>query len=192
MVEMRVKCMNYKIKLKSNDKSNKKILKVTSDEKKNLVKKYKNIVFLENVIGTPYLCYKIIKSNIIKEDTIICFGKIKFNNSNNGKYSKKYNNIFVLITLEKLKKIYNKFLEIYGDEYIKDYLNIIKILNYTYAIQYDEIRNEVTFLSSILLRKYKSSFIISENNDVIFLDDISKIMYIHETSNFNLERFAIA
>lgn len=192
MVKMRVKCMNYKIKLKSNDKSNKKILKVTSDEKKNLVKKYKNIVFLENVIGTPYLCYKIIKSNIIKEDTIICFGKIKFNNSNNGKYSKKYNNIFVLITLEKLKKIYNKFLEIYGDEYIKDYLNIIKILNYTYAIQYDEIRNEVTFLSSILLRKYKSSFIISENNDVIFLDDISKIMYIHETSNFNLERFAIA
>lgn len=192
MVKMRVKCMNYKIKLKSNDKSNKKILKVTSDEKKNLVKKYKNIVFLENVIGTPYLCYKIIKSNIIKEDTIICFGKIKFNNSNDGKYSKKYNNIFVLITLEKLKKIYNKFLEIYGDEYIKDYLNIIKILNYTYAIQYDEIRNEVTFLSSILLRKYKSSFIISENNDVIFLDDISKIMYIHETSNFNLERFAIA
>ena len=184
--------MNYKIKLKSNDKSNKKILKVTSDEKKNLVKKYKNIVFLENVIGTPYLCYKIIKSNIIKEDTIICFGKIKFNNSNDGKYSNKYNNIFVLITLEKLKKIYNKFLEIYGDEYIKDYLNIIKILNYTYAIQYDEIRNEVTFLSSILLRKYKSSFIISENNDVIFLDDISKIMYIHETSNFNLERFAIA
>ena len=192
MVKMRVKCMNYKIKLKSNDKSNKKILKVTSDEKKNLVKKYKNIVFLENVIGTPYLCYKIIKSNIIKEDTIICFGKIKFNNSNDGKYSKKYNNIFVLITLEKLKKIYNKFLEIYGDEYIKDYLNIIKILNYTYAIQYDEIRNEVTFLSSILLRKYKSSFIISENNDVIFLDDISKIMYSHETSNFNLERFAIA
>lgn len=192
MVKMRVKCMNYKIKLKSNEKSNKKILKVTSDEKKNLVKKYKNIVFLENVIGTPYLCYKIIKSNIIKEDTIICFGKIKFNNSNDGKYSKKYNNIFVLITLEKLKKIYNKFLEIYGDEYIKDYLNIIKILNYTYAIQYDEIRNEVTFLSSILLRKYKSSFIISENNDVIFLDDISKIMYIHETSNFNLERFAIA
>ena len=192
MVKMRVKCMNYKIKLKSNDKSNKKILKVTSDEKKKLVKKYKNIVFLENVIGTPYLCYKIIKSNIIKEDTIICFGKIKFNNSNDGKYSKKYNNIFVLITLEKLKKIYNKFLEIYGDEYIKDYLNIIKILNYTYAIQYDEIRNEVTFLSSILLRKYKSSFIISENNDVIFLDDISKIMYIHETSNFNLERFAIA
>ena len=192
MVKMRVKCMNYKIKLKSNDKSNKKILKVTSDEKKNLVKKYKNIVFLENVIGTPYLCYKIIKSNIIKEDTIICFGKIKFNNSNDGKYFKKYNNIFVLITLEKLKKIYNKFLEIYGDEYIKDYLNIIKILNYTYAIQYDEIRNEVTFLSSILLRKYKSSFIISENNDVIFLDDISKIMYIHETSNFNLERFAIA
>lgn len=192
MVKMRVKCMNYKIKLKSNDKSNKKILKVTSDEKKNLVKKYKNIVFLENVIGTPYLCYKIIKSNIIKEDTIICFGKIKFNNSNDGKYSKKYNNIFVLITLEKLKKIYNKFLEIYGDEYIKDYLNIIKILNYTYAIQYDEIRNEVTFLSSILLRKYKSSFIISENNDVIFLDDISKIMYIHETSTFNLERFAIA
>ena len=192
MVKMRVKCMDYKIKLKSNDKSNKKILKVTSDEKKNLVKKYKNIVFLENVIGTPYLCYKIIKSNIIKEDTIICFGKIKFNNSNDGKYFKKYNNIFVLITLEKLKKIYNKFLEIYGDEYIKDYLNIIKILNYTYAIQYDEIRNEVTFLSSILLRKYKSSFIISENNDVIFLDDISKIMYIHETSNFNLERFAIA
>ena len=192
MVKMRVKCMNYKIKLKSNDKSNKKILKVTSDEKKNLVKKYKNIVFLENVIGTPYLCYKIIKSNIIKEDTIICFGKIKFNNINDGKYSKKYNNIFVLITLEKLKKIYNKFLEIYGDEYIKDNLNIIKILNYTYAIQYDEIRNEVTFLSSILLRKYKSSFIISENNDVIFLDDISKIMYIHETSNFNLERFAIA
>ena len=184
--------MNYKIKLKSNDKSNKKILKVTSDEKKNLVKKYKNIVFLENVIGTPYLCYKIIKSNIIKEDTIICFGKIKFNNSNDDKYSKKYNNIFVLITLEKLKKIYNKFLEIYGDEYIKDYLNIIKILNYTYAIQYDEIRNEVTFLSSILLRKYKSSFIISENNDVIFLDDISKIMYINETSNFNFERFAIA
>ena len=184
--------MNYKIKLKSNDKSNKKILKVTSDEKKNLVKKYKNIVFLENVIGTPYLCYKIIKSNIIKEDTIICFGKIKFYNSNDGKYFKKYNNIFVLITLEKLKKIYNKFLEIYGDEYIKDYLNIIKILNFTYAIQYDEIRNEVTFLSSILLRKYKSSFIISENNDVIFLDDISKIMYIHETSNFNLERFAIA
>lgn len=192
MVKMRVKCMNYKIKLKSNDKSNKKILKVTSDEKKNLVKKYKNIVFLENVIGTPYLCYKIIKSNIIKEDTIICFGKIKFNNSNDGKYFKKYNNIFVVITLEKLKKIYNKFLEIYGDEYIKDYLNIIKILNYTYAIQYDEIRNEVTFLSSILLRKYKSSFIISENNDVIFLDDISKIMYIHETSTFNLERFAIA
>ena len=192
MVKMRVKCMNYKIKLKSNDKSNKKILNVTSDEKKNLVKKYKNIVFLENVIGTPYLCYKIIKSNIIKEDTIICFGKIKFNNSNDGKYSKKYNNIFVLTTLEKLKKIYNKFLEIYGDEYIKDYLNIIKILNYTYAIQYDEIRNEVTFLSSILLRKYKSSFIISENNDVIFLDDISKIMCIHETSNFNLERFAIA
>lgn len=184
--------MNYKIKLKSNDKSNKKILKVTSDEKKNLVKKYKNIVFLENVIGTPYLCYKIIKSNIIKEDTIICFGKINFNNSNDGKYSKKYNNMFVLITLEKLKKIYNKFLEIYGDEYIKDYLNIIKILNYTYAIQYDEIRNEVTFLSSILLRKYKSSFIISENNDAIFLDDISKIMYIHEASNFKLERFAIA
>lgn len=185
--------MNYKIRLKNNDKFNKKILKVKSDDKKNLVKKYNNIVFLENVIGTPYLCYKIIKSNIVKDDAIICFGKIEFNNSNDGKHSKKYSNsLFVLIALEKLKKIYNKFLEIYGDEYIKENLNIIKILNYTYAIQYDEIRNEVTFLSRILLKKYKSSFIVSGNNDVIFLDDISKIMYIHETSNFKLERFAIA
>lgn len=185
--------MNYKIKLKSNDKSNKKILKATSDEKKNLVKKYKNIVFLENVIGTPYLCYKIIKSNIIKEDTIICFGKIELSKINECKYSKKHSsNLFVFITLEKLKKIYNKFLEIYGDEYIKEDLNIMKILNYTYAIQYDEIRNEVTFLSRILLKKYKSSFIISENNEAIFLHDISNLMYIHEASNFKLERFAIA